>query len=108
MPRTRRGPGRPRAGETPVAVVKHFDQAEALQKAYGLVVLNPPQGHKLPDNWANDLPQDITAAQRYRDWILAGMDPATEPDVLETDKRAARLSVGRAPGGQGRRPAPAN
>lgn len=104
-PQSKRGPGRPPKGEHAQPVLRYVSHAESLQKAFGLVALDRNRPEELAPDWWQHLPRDVTDAQTYRDWLLSDpVERGDEPRIAEVDKRAARLSIGRAPGGQGRKP----
>lgn len=52
-------------------------------------------------------PEAIQSARVYTEWLENGQD-GTEPDIDNELKRAARVSIGRGPGGQGRKPGTKN
>lgn len=88
---------------------KYRDLVTALQKAFGIAATSvPPELSEFFDEqgrWLSELPDDVGDAIVYRDWLVA--DPEArgpEPEVSEVDKRAARISLGRAPGAAGRPP----
>lgn len=86
---------------------QYLEHAGALQIAFGIVATEIPDdvAGLLDPNWLTALPTDNSRALLYRRWLLD--DPDTrgpEPDVFEIDKRAARVSLGRAPGAAGRPP----
>lgn len=51
---------------------------------------------------------DVTPAHAYVDYIENGTEDTPEPDIDNMLKRAARVSLGRGPGGQGRKPGAKN
>lgn len=89
-------------------VERYLEHVGALQLAFGICATHiPPEvAGRLPEGWLADLPTDNTDAVRYREWLLDDPDTrGSEPAVREIDKRAARVSLGRAPGAAGRPPA---
>ncbi len=50
--------------------------------------------------------EDVAAASAYADWIAGGQE-GTEPTATDDQKAGARVSLGRGPKGQGRKPGPA-
>lgn len=88
-------------------LAQYLEHAGALQIAFGIVATQVPDDIRplLDEHWLTSLPTDNNRALLYRAWLLD--DPDTrgpEPDVFEIDKRAARVSLGRAPGAAGRPP----
>jgi len=88
---------------------KYRDLVASLQMAFGIAATSiPPEIADMFDaegKWLEELPSEVDDAIRYRDWLVS--DPDTrgpEPKVTELDKRAARISLGRAPGAAGRPP----
>lgn len=100
-----------RAADTPRIVSKtekYLEHVGALQLAFGICATLVPDdiSERLGRDWLASLPTDNTQAMQYRAWLLA--DPDTrgpEPVMDEIHKRAARVSLGRAPGRAGRPPA---
>jgi len=89
-------------------VEKYLDHVGALQLAFGICATHVPEevADRLPPGWLEKLPTDNAMAVEYRTWLLDDPDTrGSEPDVPEIYKRAARVSLGRAPGAAGRPPA---
>lgn len=98
-------------GGVPARLVKrlnrYIEDVTALQLAYGLLVTNPPPDVEplLEEGWLETLESETNLAQQYRGWLLADPDfRGAEPDVTGVEKKAALISVGKAPTGVGRRP----
>ena len=88
-------------------LARYIEDVTALQLAYGLLVTNPPPDVEplLEEGWLNNLHSEVYLAQQYRGWLLADPDfRGDEPAVTGVEKKAALISVGKAPTGVGRRP----
>lgn len=84
-----------------------LEQATA-QLAYSLTVLNKPEAvddEALAAKLGELVTEDVQAlADQYRTWVSNG-SKGDEPELPEYAKAAARISLGRSPKGQGRKPA---
>lgn len=82
----------------------HTSNVLAIQIGYSLAYSNVPEG--VDPNWVDLVkatPELEQAAQSYRKWLSEGQE-GTEPEVPEAAKAGARISLGKAPKGQGRKP----
>ncbi|URG17461.1 hypothetical protein Mbo2_091 [Rhodococcus phage Mbo2] len=85
---------------------EHIDHVAAIQLGYSLSILEAPEG--IAEDWreraaAKADEEAQTQAQEYRRFLLNKQE-GTEPNVPEFVKAGARISLGRAPKGQGRKP----
>ena len=88
-------------------VEKYVELAASLQLAFGLCVTEVPADIRplLADDWYDSLEASAAEAVEYRHWLLDNPDTrGPEPKVAEVCKKAARMSLGRAPGAAGRPP----
>jgi hypothetical protein len=98
------GPSAPRKPKNPTdSYVEHVAQ---IQLAYSLSVLNAPEN--LDEDWKERVQAKCdadaqTRAQAYRAFVEAKQE-GDEPEATESEKAGARISLGRAPKGQGRKP----
>lgn len=101
--------GTPRAPRAPKNATDDVVQAiAAIQLAYSLSMLKAHGSTELDADWqerisanATSDAQDRTAA--YAAWLEAKQE-GEEPAANDVEKAAARISLGRAPKGQGRKP----
>jgi hypothetical protein len=79
------------------------EHTAAVQLAFAMMATHPPEDIMplLETDWYEKLPTDTRDAEIYRAWLL---DPLSgvEPQVADLDKKAAKISVGKAPGNSGR------
>lgn len=85
---------------------KLLDGIKTLQIAYSLAI-SIAQNSTSPElaDWENKIgvtEDDIAAARTYAEWIENPV--GDEPDVSDLQKQGARVSLGRGPKGQGRKP----
>jgi hypothetical protein len=76
----------------------------AIQLGYALAFTIVPEG--VDPDWKDQVKADSTLeaqAKEYRTWLENGQE-GEEPSVPESAKAGARISLGRAPKGQGRKP----
>lgn len=82
----------------------HTSNVLAIQIGYSLAYSNVPEG--VDPNWIDLVkatPELEASAQSYRKWLSDGQE-GDEPEVPEAAKAGARISLGKAPKGQGRKP----
>lgn len=81
----------------------YVEHTAAVQLAFAMMATHPPDDivPMLKPDWYEQLPTDTRAAEIYRAWLL---DPLSgpEPVVDDLDRKAAKISVGKAPGNSGR------
>lgn len=99
--------GRPSAGVSPKnATAAHIERVVSIQLGYSLAYTNVP-AHVASD-WADSVKIDAELerqSQEYRRWLETGQkNDQPEPNVPEVAKMGARISLGRGPKGQGRKP----
>ena len=82
----------------------HVSNVLAIQLGYSLAYSNVADG--VDANWVDQVkstPELEADAQKYRAWLSGGQE-GTEPEVSDAAKAGARISLGKAPKGQGRKP----
>lgn len=101
--------GTPRAPRTPKNVTDEVVATLAgIQLAYSYNMVSAQENPALDDDWqervANAATQDAaTRVAAYVGWLEAKQEGA-EPEANDIEKAAARIALGRAPKGQGRKP----
>lgn len=83
----------------------------AIQLGYSLAMLDAHNDQTLDPDWQDRIAEHATAeaqerAAQYALWLKGGQK-GEEPEISEVEKAAARISLGRAPKGAGRKPATA-
>ena len=83
----------------------HIELVQGIQLGYALAVGHPGAG--VDADWGDKLTQPddelVKIAAEYREWLASGQ-MGQEPSATKVAKAAARISLGRGPKGQGRRP----